>query len=455
MQAWTAVVLAAGLGSRMKSRTPKVLHAVCGLPMVAYPLAIGRVAGKSPVTLVVPSEHQIIHSSLGNTVRYVVQESPQGTGHALLQTRPFLEDQKGHILVLYGDTPLLRLASIQKLMAHHVETNSNVTLLTAIEGPQDGMGRVVRNSSGGIAQIIEEHDASPKQRTISEVNGGASCFRASWLWPSLDKLKPSDNRGEIYLPDLVSLAANSDGQVEAVTVDDPWEVFGVNNRSQLAQAEAVLRERVRQHWMGEGVTLLDPASTFIDASVRLGKDTVVYPNTHLHGKTTIGEECQIGPNTVIKDSGIGERCRVLASFLEEVSLEPEADVGPFSHLRPGTYVERKTHIGNFVEVKNSRLGRATTVGHFSYIGDATLGPNVNIGAGSITCNFDGVDKHHTLVGEDAFIGCDTLLVAPVEIGNRAITGAGAVITHDVPDDTLVIGMPAVPQKRPSKRDPVS
>ena len=285
-----------------------------------------------------------------------------------------------------------------------------------------------------------------RSRDIREVNGGVYAFRSDALWPHLDALRPSAG-GEVYLTDVVGLAVQAGEHVDAVPVDDPAELLGVNDRVHLAQAEAVLRQRLRTRWMLAGVTLVDPPSTFIDADVEIGQDTVVYPNTHLYGTTRTGRGCSIGPNTVIADSVVGEDCRIVASMLEGATLEAGVSVGPYSHLRPGSHVEEDVHVGNYVEVKESRLGRGTKVGHFSYIGDATVGRDVNVGAGTVTCNFDGVAKHRTVIGDEALIGSDTMLVAPVRVGERAVTGAGAVVTRDVDPEALVTGVPARQRSR--------
>jgi bifunctional UDP-N-acetylglucosamine pyrophosphorylase/glucosamine-1-phosphate N-acetyltransferase len=295
--------------------------------------------------------------------------------------------------------------------------------------------------------VIEDAAASASEREIIETNAGAYCFDASWLWPRLEGLQVGP-QGEAYLTALIGLAVADGRRVEGYRVQDADEAIGVNDRVQLAQAEAVLRNRIRRHWMREGVTLIDPASTYIDDLVEIGRDTVVHPNTHLLGNTRIGSNCIIGPNSIVSDSVIGENCLIQASVVETATLEDDVTVGPFSHLRPDTHLERRVHVGNFAEIKNSRVGADTLMGHFSYVGDATLGREVNVGAGTITCNFDGIEKHRTVVGDEVFIGSDTLLIAPVQVGDRAATGAGAVVTQDIPPETLAVGVPARHRPRP-------
>jgi bifunctional UDP-N-acetylglucosamine pyrophosphorylase/glucosamine-1-phosphate N-acetyltransferase len=297
--------------------------------------------------------------------------------------------------------------------------------------------------------IQEEAQLQPGQEQVHEFNVGAYCFAADWLWPALARV-PLSPKGEYYVTDLIALAAQDGQEVRGVPVEDPEEAEGINTRVHLARIEALLRRRVNERWMEAGVTMIDPATTYIEAGVTLGEDTILWPNTHLRGETRIGQGCEIGPGTLIRDSRIGDRCRVLASVLEGAELEDDVDMGPFGHLRSGAHLARGVHMGNFGEVKNSYLAPGTKMGHFSYIGDATIGENVNIGAGTITCNFDGEKKNPTEIGANAFIGSDTMLVAPVKVGEGAHTGAGAVVTHDVPPHTTVVGVPARPL--PPKKD---
>jgi bifunctional UDP-N-acetylglucosamine pyrophosphorylase/glucosamine-1-phosphate N-acetyltransferase len=302
-----------------------------------------------------------------------------------------------------------------------------------------------------VIGIVEDDRATPQQKGIGEWNCGLYAFQSTWLWPHLAALPRSKN-GEYLLTDLVAEAA-SKGGVHAVVTHDPAPVLGINNRLHLAQAEAVLRQRIRERVMLGGVTLIDPPSTFIDAGVTIGQDTVVHPNSTVSGSTVIGKDCRIGPNSIIVDSTIGDRCRVVASVVEKATLEEGVEVGPFGHVRPESYLEAGVHLGNFTEVKKSRLGRNTRMGHFSYIGDATVGAEVNIGAGTITCNFDGVAKHRTVIGDGAFIGSDTMLVAPVEVGEGAVTGAGSVVNRDVPPGALAVGVPARIRRKGRLRPP--
>ena len=447
MSAWQAVILAAGAGTRMRSATPKVLHPVCGVPLIQHVLTALHGAGFERPIVVVSPDAEALRGYLDGNVDYAVQESPLGSGHALACARGALGSSADHILVINADCPLVPTEAIQRLMACHEETNAELTLMTADGVEQDGYGRIVRDSLGALTEIVEEREATPEQRAITEVNAGVYAFQAASLWSTLTTLKPSQS-GEVYLTDMVARVHQAEGTIATVQAANPNDVIGVNTRVDLADAEAVLRDRIRRQHMLDGVTLFDPSTTYIDSGVVVGKDTVVYPNTHLQGSTQVGEGCRIGPNSVLKDSVLGARCQVVSSMLEGATLEADVDVGPFAHLRPGTHVGTKTHIGNFVEIKESTLGAGVKSGHFSYIGDADIGDNVNIGAGTVTANFDGVAKHRTTIEEDAFIGSNTVVVAPVRIGQDASTGAGSVVTKDVAAGETVIGVPAraIPKK---------
>jgi bifunctional UDP-N-acetylglucosamine pyrophosphorylase/glucosamine-1-phosphate N-acetyltransferase len=314
-------------------------------------------------------------------------------------------------------------------------------MLTVELDDPHGFGRVLRNADGSVQSIVEEAVATPAELAVRELNVGAYCFRAEWLWPALRRVRVSP-KGEFYLTDLVEVAVQDDLPVLAWKTVDPDEAIGINTRVHLAEAEAVLRKRINHRWMLAGVTIVDPSTTYIEPGVTIGMDTTLWPNTYLRGNTSVGDGCSLGPDTILEDSRLGNHCRVLASYLESATLEDEVKMGPFCHLRPGAYLARGVKMGNFGEVKGSYLGEGVHMGHFSYIGDASIGAHTNIGAGTITCNYDGKHKYKTEIGENAFIGSDTMLVAPVKIGKRARTGAGAVVTHDVADDETVIGVPA-------------
>ena len=434
--------MAAGLGTRMKSTLPKVLHKVCGQELVVYPVQALQNAGIHRIVVVAsPENMERVRALLGDTVEYVSQAQSLGTGHALLQASTLLKGQSEHVMALGADSPLTRSTTLRRLSSWHLSRDAGMTLLSATPTSQEGMGRVVRDEAGKVVGVLEASELASHTEIPSEVNGGVYCFRASWLWDSLPRIRKAPV-GEFYLTSLVDMAASDGINVESLLLEDPREILGINHRIELAQAELAMRQRIMEGWMLEGITMLDPATTYLDLFVELGQDTVVYPNTMVLGRSKIGTGCTIGPGSVIRDSVVGDNCNVVASFLEEAMLEESVDIGPFSHLRPGTHLERGVHVGNFSEIKNSRLGRDVAMGHFGYVGDASIGAKVNLGAGIVTCNYDGVSKHRTVVEEGAFIGSDTMLISPVTVGAGAITGAGAVVTKDVPPHRLAVGAPA-------------
>ena len=440
MENWVGIVLAAGEGSRMKSRLPKPLHRVCGKELIRHPVDLLAEMGIGRTVVVVsPSNRESIQNLLGGSVIYAEQPQPLGTAHALSCALPLLGGDCSHIILLNSDAPLVTSQSVQNLVQYHLERENAMTFLTAEGLFAEDMGRVLRDEDGNVTGIVEARDYDGPCDAPAEVNAGVYCFSLPWLARNLENIPPSPS-GERYLTALA--AAGGGKQVQGVPASDPAEAFGVNNRVQLAIVESVQRERILEKWMLEGVTILDPGSVHIDAGVTIGQDTTILPNTMLQGTTTVGGDCTIGPNSVIQDSRIGNGCRITASMLEEANVESHSDVGPFSHLRPGAHLGPDVHVGNFVEVKNSRMAAGAVSGHFSYLGDATIGANVNIGAGTVTCNYDGRDKLPTVIGEGAFIGCDTMLVAPVTVGPNAATGAGAVVTKNVPEGRLAVGVPA-------------
>lgn len=447
------VVLAAGEGTRMKSALSKLLHPVAGKPMVHYVLDSALAVGAEETILVVGKDSKPLRQALGEErVRYVYQAERKGTGHATMQARPVLEGRSDLVLVCYGDMPLLRAGTLRRLVETQEAGTAALTMLTLVHDDSMGFGRVVRADDGRVLEIVEEKVCTPEQLAIKELNCGVYCFSADWLWSHIDRIPLNPVKDEYFLTDMVDIAVADGQRVEAVSTDDPDEMIGINTRVHLARADAVARRRINERLMLDGVTLQDPASTYIDATVRIGRDTEIRANTHVTGQTTIGKGCTIGPNSVIRDCTIGNRCRVISSALEEAAMEDDSDIGPFGHLRPGTRVCTGAHMGNFGEIKNGTLGPGAHMGHFSYLGDATVGAHANIAAGTITCNYDGERKHRTTIGEDAFVGSGTMLIAPVTVGDGAKTGAGSVVTHDVPPGTLVYGVPARPAPRKEDKD---
>jgi bifunctional UDP-N-acetylglucosamine pyrophosphorylase / glucosamine-1-phosphate N-acetyltransferase len=456
MKTYAPVVLAAGMGTRMRSTLPKVLHPLAGLPLLAHVLnaldALPSTPSYEPYratlkptrpVVVVGYESGQIEQTFGDRCDYALQAEQLGTGHAVMAARraiDMLDPQPQTVLVCYGDTPLISSEAFARVLTAHLARQATLTFLTAFTEQPSDFGRVVRDANGQAREVVEIKRATAEQKRISEVNAGVYCFDRAWLWSSLSAL-PQNDAGEYYLTDLVA-SAGAQGRVVATVQGAFDETIGINDRVQLAQAEALLRRRIAEQHMYNGVTILDPATTSIDFGVEIGEDTVILPGTMLTGKTRIGSSCRIGPGTTIDSSMLGDGCIVRNSALEEATLEDGVHIGPFSHLRAGAHLARNVRMGNFGEVKNSYIGPETDMHHFSYVGDATIGERVNVGAGSITCNYDGVRKHHTTIGDGASIGSDTMLVAPVTVGEHATTGAGAVVNRDVPPWALVAGVPA-------------
>jgi bifunctional UDP-N-acetylglucosamine pyrophosphorylase/glucosamine-1-phosphate N-acetyltransferase len=448
----TAVLLAAGQGTRMKSNLPKVLHPLAGKPMLWHTLqAVKQASGEKPVVIIGHGADQV-SDFVGEEAVCVLQEPQLGTGHAVMQAESVLKGKSDYIIVVHADMPLLRGDTFQQLVETQKKNSGPISMLTVIAEDPRGFGRIVRKEDGTVAAIVEENVATPEQKVIKELNVGAYCFSTDWLWDTLKRIQKNPQKGEYYLTDTIELAVKENLPVQALVTDDLLESIGINTRVHLAEAEAAMRLRLNRDLMLAGVTMMDPASTYIEAGVTIGKDTVVMPNTYIQGDTAIGEGCEIGPNAHIRNSQIGNRCKVFMSVMESARLEDDVDIGPFARLRKGAHLMAHVHMGNFGEVKDSTLGPGVKMGHFSYIGNAKIGANTNIGAGTITCNYDGAKKHPTDIGEDVFIGSDTMLVAPLKIGARSRTGAGAVVTKDVPEDTLVVGMPARAIRKLEKRD---
>jgi bifunctional UDP-N-acetylglucosamine pyrophosphorylase/glucosamine-1-phosphate N-acetyltransferase len=443
------ILLAAGLGTRMKSSRPKMLHTLCGRPMILWALETARAAGEGKPVLVVGHGADDVRVLVGGQAEFVEQPELLGTADAVRRAESLLRGKADRVLVYYGDMPLWKPETLRKLAEAEERGSAALAFLTGSCENARNFGRVVRDGAGNVLEIVEEAHATEEQKKIREVNLGAYCFRGDWLWNALANVAPSP-KGEYYLTDLVAMAAREGGAL-GIPAPDEEEWIGVNTRAHLAEAEAALRRRINRRWMEAGVGMQDPASTYVSFEAAIGEGTILLPNTHLEGKTAIGRDCILGPNTIVRRSAVGDRCRVEASVVEDATLEADVSVGPFAHLRSGAYLERGAHMGNFGEMKNSRLGAGAKMGHFSYLGDATVGADANIGAGTITCNFDGRNKNRTEIGAGAFIGSDTMLVAPVKIGQGARTGAGSVVTHDVPDGEMVVGVPAKPFAKPARK----
>jgi len=438
----TAVLLAAGQGTRMKSDLPKVLHPLCGKPMLWHVLEALKSATTEKPVVIVGHGAEAVQKYVGDTADCVLQEPQLGTGHAALQAESLLKGKTDLVIVTYADMPLLRGETFQRLVETQRLNSGPFSLLTVIADDPRGFGRIVRKPDGTVEAIVEEYVATSEQQQIKELNVGAYCFNADWLWDALHRIGKNPKKDEYYLTDIVEIAVKGGVPVQAVVHDDFMETIGINTRVHLSEAEAAMQMRINREHMLYGVSMMNPAVTYIEAGVEIGRDTLLMPNTYLQGKTEIGEGNVIGPNTIIRDTKIGNRCKLLSCVLEGAILEDDVDMGPFARLRKGAHLKSHVHMGNFGEVKDSTLSEGVKMGHFSYIGNATIGANTNIGAGTITANYDGEKKNPTEIGEDVFLGSDTMLVAPIKLGDGARTGAGAVVTKNVPEDTLVVGMPA-------------
>ncbi|GIW54425.1 MAG: bifunctional protein GlmU [Nitrospiraceae bacterium] len=463
----SAIVMAAGVGKRMKSKLAKVLHTVAGRPMILYVVELAERLAGAGVAVVVGHQAGRVRALLESRLtgdrtasRTAIVEQPEqlGTGHAVLQAKPVFSasprERPAAFLILNGDTPLLTEATVRELLRVHETDKATVTILTAVLDDATGYGRIVRSNPVGdnrpglldcrVLKIVEDRDASPEEKRLREVNVGTYVVDGGFLFEALNTLHPHNAQREYYLTDIVSLAVERGLRVSTVTLSDPDEGLGVNTREQLARAERAMRRQIRERWLDAGVTMRDPATTWIDAGVVIGPDTVLHPNVTLEGSTVIGEDCVIRSNVRLTDCVLGNRVEILEHcVLREARLEDDTTLGPFVHLRPGTVVRRKAKVGNFVEMKNTDLGEGSKANHLSYLGDTTVGKGVNIGAGTITCNYDGVRKYRTVIEDDVFVGSDTQLIAPVTVGRGAVVAAGTTVTQDVPADALAIAR--VPQ----------
>jgi bifunctional UDP-N-acetylglucosamine pyrophosphorylase / glucosamine-1-phosphate N-acetyltransferase len=437
-----AVVLAAGLGTRMKSRTPKLLHPLCGRPMVAYVADAARAASGSRPLVVTSPQTAEVREALGADADFALQPDPRGTGDAVRAALAELSEDVDEILVLNGDVPLLEAELLTELLEERRLDEAAIALIAVDAIDPGNLGRVVRDDAGTVDRIVERKDATDEEIAVNEINSGLYVFDGAWLRGRIGSLSPSPKTGELYLTELVELARQDGRLVVALTVEDDGRLLGINDRAELAQAEWDLRTRINAGHMVEGVTMRDPSTVYLDSTVRLAQDVTLEPNVILRGSTSVGEGTVIGAGSQIVDATIGSNCVVWASIVESSTVEDGARVGPFSHLRPGSVVGPDAEVGNFAELKNARLGRGVKQHHVSYLGDADLGAGTNVGAGTITANYDGTSKHRTTIGERVFLGVDTMLRAPLTLGDDSRTGAGAVVTKDVPAGKLAVGVPA-------------
>ncbi len=433
-----AVVLAAGQGTRMKSKLYKVLHPVCGKPMVQHVTDTLAAMKVEDVVVVVGHGAEAVRDTLGDSVAYALQSEQLGTAHAVQQAVPHLLDKAGTTFILYGDVPLLSEETLRALLTYHEEQQAAATVLTAEMADPAGYGRIIRNVAGEVLRIVEHKDASDEQRAIREINTGIYCFDNKKLITALSQVKNENVQGEYYVTDCIGILRDAGEKVVAFIAKDPDETMGVNDRVQLAEAEGYMRRRINERHMRNGVTIQDPHATYIEADVTIGPDTYILPGTHLRGKTVIGADCRIGPQTELRDVTVADNVTIEYSLLVQSTVSENVSVGPFAYVRPDSEIAAGAKIGDFVELKNAKIGKGSKVPHLSYVGDAEIGENVNIGCGTITVNYDGEKKHKTIVGNDVFVGCNSNLVAPVKIGDGSYIAAGSTINQDVPEDALAI-----------------
>ncbi|RAT95332.1 bifunctional UDP-N-acetylglucosamine diphosphorylase/glucosamine-1-phosphate N-acetyltransferase GlmU [Brevibacillus sp. Leaf182] len=433
-----AIVLAAGKGTRMRSTRCKVLHEVCGKPMIQHIVDRLHGLGIHEIILIVGHGAEQVKKQFGASVRYAYQSEQLGTAHAVMMATDLLQDKQGTTLVLSGDTPLVREKTLKQLLEQHETQHAAATVLTARVDDPTGYGRLIRDANGLVERIVEHKDATAEERLVCEINTGMYGFDNQKLFQAISRVKNNNAQKEYYLPDVLTILSEQNEPIAAFMTDDAEEGGGVNDRIQLACAERLLRMRINEQHMQNGVTIIDPTSTYIDADVCIGSDTVIHPGTYLRGKTTIGPSCVIGPNVDVSDCIVGSNVEIRYSNVCNSTIRDGAAVGPYAYIRPGSEVGEEAKVGDFVELKNSRLGKGAKVAHLSYIGDADIGEQVNVGCGTITVNYDGVHKHKTIVGDHAFIGCNANLIAPVTIGEGAYVAAGSTITEDVPNDALAI-----------------
>lgn len=434
-----AIILAAGKGTRMKSKLYKVLHPVAGKPMVEH--IINRVTETQPKEIVTIVGHgaEMVQEQLGDRSQYALQAEQLGTGHAVMQAAQFLEGKKGTTLVISGDTPLLTAETLDHLIEYHQGKQASATILTANAEDPTGYGRIIRDHVGIVDRIVEQKDATQEEARVQEINTGTYCFDNEMLFNALKKIGTNNAQGEYYLTDIIEIL-KADGEIVAAYQTDNFEEsLGVNDRIALAEANRLMRARINRQHMMNGVSFIDPAATYIDDGVEIGADTVIEAGVQLQGKTKIGEDCLIGAHSRIVDSTIDSGVKIYSSVIEESIVHNNADIGPYAHLRPQAEIGEQAHIGNFVEVKKAKIGAHTKVGHLTYVGDALLGENINVGCGVVFVNFDGKNKHQTIVGDNSFIGSASNLIAPLKLGAHSITAAGSTITDDVPDEAMGIG----------------
>ncbi len=435
---FTSVILAAGLGNRMKSAMPKVLHKVCGKALCKWVIDASKEAGADKVVTIIGHGADMVRPQIENDTEIAVQAEQKGTGHAVMQAADFIKESQGSVVILNGDTPLIKAETIKKAIEFHNASGNQATVITAILDDATGYGRIVRNADGNVIKIVEHKDATEEERKINEINSGMYVFDAQSLVYSLDKLEPNNAQGEYYLTDTLEILLSAGKKIGAYAIEDNDEIRGINNRIQLNEAETIMRDRINRFHMTEGVTMINPSAAYIEAGVKIGRDTIIGANVELKGNTVIGEGCEIGQGSRLENAVLGNNVTVMSSVVLDSEIGDGTNVGPFAYVRPNCKVGESVKVGDFVEIKNTNIDDGTKISHLTYIGDSDVGKNVNFGCGTVTCNYDGTKKYRSQIGDNVFVGCNTNLVSPVKVGDRSYIAAGSTITEDIPEGSLSI-----------------
>ncbi|MCH5210615.1 MAG: bifunctional UDP-N-acetylglucosamine diphosphorylase/glucosamine-1-phosphate N-acetyltransferase GlmU [Oscillospiraceae bacterium] len=435
---FTSIILAAGMGTRMKSKMPKVIHRVCGKPLCKWVIDASKKAGADRVCAIVGHKAEMVKETLGDVCEYALQAEQKGTGHAVMQAADFINEAKGEVVILNGDTPLVTAQAIEDAVAYHKSCGNQATVITAVLDDATGYGRIVRNSDGNVMKIVEQKDANDEEKKINEINSGMYVFDAESLSYALTKLTPNNAQGEYYLTDTLEILLDAGKKVGGFAISDNDEIRGINDRVQLSEAEKIMRKRINEMHMRNGVTMRDPESVYIEDDVEIGSDTEICPNVTLKSGTRIGSDCTIGSGSVLDRAIIHDKADILSSVILQSEVGEETHVGPFAYIRPNCKVGKDVKVGDFVEIKNSNIDDGTKISHLTYIGDSDVGKRVNFGCGTVTCNYDGSKKYRTVIGDDCFVGCNTNFVSPINVGDGSYIAAGSTITEDIPEKSLSI-----------------
>lgn len=435
---FTSIILAAGMGTRMKSNMPKVLHKVCGKPLCKWVIDASKEAGADKVVTIIGHKADMVKETLGAVSEFALQAEQKGTGHAVMQAADFLKGAEGSVVILNGDTPLINAETIKKAIDYHTANGEQATVITAILPDATGYGRIVRGNDGGVLKIVEQKDASDEEKKIKEVNSGMYVFDAQSLVYALGEIKPNNAQGEYYLTDTLEILLNAGKKVGAYAIEDNDEIRGINDRVQLNEAERIMQKRINEMHMRNGVTMRIPESIYIEAEVEIGSDTEIQPNVTLRSGTKIGANCVVGQGSVLDGAIIHDNVDILSSVILKSEVDEGTHVGPFAYVRPNCHVGKDVKVGDFVELKNSNIDDGTKISHLTYIGDSDVGKRVNFGCGTVTCNYDGKNKYRTVIGDDCFVGCNTNFVSPINVGDGVYIAAGSTITEDIPENSLSI-----------------